>query len=543
MRSRGVLLRVWRYGMLGLRQRLARAPGRRHGASEGPGERWLRLGAVHGVRVRDRDRAGGDAPVRRERPAFVHRGRRPVPPTVRGRSVKIFVPWLRDLCPTELDAEDLAEVLTSKGAEVESIDRPWRGLSGVVVALDVEVTPNRGDLLSVIGVAREVAAATGTPLVAPNVRVDEADESVEGVATIEIHDLDRCPRYRARILRDVRHITAPIAAQARLAASGMRPISAAVDATNYAMLEIGQPLHPFDLSLLKGPGIVVRRARQGERMITLDDVERTFTDDDLLICDAERPVGVGGVMGGELAEISPSTTDVLLEAASFQREGIQRTRRRLALSTEASTRFERGVDPEAVVTGGDRACRLMVEWCDASVLRGALDVGDAPRRRWVSMRASRSSAIIGYEVSVSDAEAVFDRLGMAHERAEEDTIRVEAPGYRFDLELEVDLIEEVVRVQGYDRVGSTLPAIRQPGGVPERYAFVDRIRRAMASAGLREVRPMPFLSDKELRLFGEGDAVRITNPLQGDDGLLRTQLFGGLLRVARRNTHRQVRQG
>ena len=565
--------------------------------------------------------------------------------------MKIFVPWLRDLCPTELAAEELAELLTSKGAEVESIDRPWRGLSGVVVArvvevrdhpnsdtlcvarvqtgsgelevivgvrnmqpgdlvplappgsrvpalpqplgareirgvvsngmlcapdelaispshdgililpadlepgadvaatfglsgevLDVEVTPNRGDLLSVIGVAREVAAATGTPLVAPNVRVDEADETVEGVATIEIDDLDRCPRYRARILRDVRHVTAPIAAQARLTASGMRPISAAVDATNYAMLEIGQPLHPFDLSLLKGPGIVVRRAKQGERMITLDGIERTFIDDDLLICDAERPVGVGGVMGGELAEISPSTTDVLLEAASFQREGIQRTRRRLALSTEASTRFERGVDPEAVVTGGDRACGLMVEWCDASVLRGALDVGEPPRRRWVSMRASRSSAIIGYEVSVSDAEAVFDRLGMAHERPDEDTIRVEAPGYRFDLEREVDLIEEVVRIQGYDRVGSTLPAIRQPGGVPERYAFADRIRLAMTRAGLREVRLMPFLSDKDLRLFGGGDAVRITNPLQADDGLLRTHLLPGLLRVARRNTYRQVRQ-
>jgi phenylalanyl-tRNA synthetase beta chain len=564
--------------------------------------------------------------------------------------VKIVVPWLRELCPTELGAEELAELLTSKGAEVESIDRPWSGLSGVVVArvvevrdhpnsdtlclarvqtgsgelevvvgvrnmkpgdlvplappgsrvpglpepleareirgvlsngmlcaadelgispshegililppglepgadlattfgltgevLDIEVTANRGDFLSVIGIAREVAAATGTPLVPPDVRVNESDETAEAVATLEIEDLERCPRYRARILRDVTHVAAPITAQARLTASGMRPISAAVDATNYAMLEIGQPLHPFDLSLLKGPGIVVRRAEPGERMVTLDGVRRTLTDDDLLICDAERPVGVAGVMGGDLAEISPTTTDILLEAASFQREGIQRTRRRLELSTEASARFERGVDPEAVVSGADRACRLMQAWFGATVLRGAIDVGDPPKRRSIAMRTSRATAVIGYPVSVGDAEDVFDRLGMAHERADEDTIRVEVPGYRADLEREVDLIEEVVRIQGYDRVGSTLPAVRQPGGLPARYAFVDRVRLSMVRAGLREARLMPFVSQKDLQLFGGNDAIRITNPLHADNGWLRTGLLPGLLRAAKRNAFRDVR--
>jgi phenylalanyl-tRNA synthetase beta chain len=564
--------------------------------------------------------------------------------------VRIVVSWVRELCPTELGAEELAELLTSKGAEVESIEWPWAGLSGVVVArvievrdhpdsdklciarvqtgsgelevvvgvrnmqagdlvplappgarvpslaeplgareirgvvsngmlcapdelrvssshegililppnlepgadvartfgltdavLDIEVTPNRGDFLSVMGIAREVAAATGTPLSPPDVRVDETDEPADGVATVEIADPDRCPRYRARILRDVRHVESPIAAQARLTAAGMRPISAAVDATNYAMLEIGQPLHPFDLPLLKGPGIVVRRARPGERMVTLDGVERAFTDDDLLICDAERPVGVAGVMGGELAEISSSTTEILLEAASFRREGIQRTRRRLGLSTEASTRFERGVDPEAVVAGADRACRLLSEWCDASVLRGAVDAGAPIERRWIAMRASRASSLIGYAVSVEDAEDVFDRLGMAHERAGDDTIRVEAPGYRVDLEREVDLIEEVVRIQGYERVGSTLPAIRQPGGVPERFAFADRVRSAMVRAGLREVRQMPFVSESDLALGGDDAAVKVTNPLHAEEGWLRTRLVPGLLRAAKRNAYRHVR--
>jgi phenylalanyl-tRNA synthetase beta chain len=565
--------------------------------------------------------------------------------------VKVVLSWLRELCPTELGAEELAELLTHKGAEVESIERPWADLSGVVVArvlevrdhpnshtlclarvqtgsgelevvvgvrnirdgdlvplappgarvpalphplgareirgvvsngmlcapdelgispshegililppglelgtdvaaafglddavLDIEVTPNRPDFLSVLGIAREVSAATGTPLRPPDTGVEETDENVEGFATLEVLDLERCPRYRARILRDVRHLPSPVAMQARLTAAGMRPISAAVDATNYAMLEIGQPLHPFDLPLLKGPGIMVRRADEGERMVTLDDVERTFTADDLLICDAERPVGVAGVMGGELAEISPTTTDVLLEAAAFQREGIQRTRRRLELSTEASMRFERGVDPEAVVTGADRACRLMAEWCGATVLRGVLEVGGAPDRRRIPMRASRAAALIGYSVSMADAEEVFERLGMPHERVDDDTIRVEAPGYRVDLEREVDLIEEVVRVQGYERVGSTLPPIRQPGGLPERYAFLGRVRASMVRAGLREVRQVPFVSEDDLALAGDaGAAVRITNPLQADEGWLRTRLLPGLLRAAKRNASRHVR--
>lgn len=563
--------------------------------------------------------------------------------------MRVVLSWLRELCPTELGAEELAELLTSKGAEVESVERPWERLSGVIVArvlevrdhpgsdtlciarvqtgsgeqevvvgvrnmgpgdlvplapagatvpalpdplgareirgvvsngmlcspmelaiapthesilvlpeglepgqdvkaalglddavLDIEVTPNRPDFLSVLGIAREVAAATGTAFAMPVVRVDEADEPADAVASLEVLDLERCPRYLARILRDVRLQPSPLRIQARLTAAGMRPISAAIDATNYAMLEIGQPLHPFDLALLKGPGVVVRRAEEGERLVTLDDVERTFTQDDLLICDVERPVAVAGVMGGELAEVSETTGDILLEAASFQREGIQRTRRRLDLSTEASMRFERGVDPEAVPVGADRACHLIAEWGGAKVLRGVLEVGGAPERRRIEMRASRASMLIGYPVSPSDAANVFDRLGMSND-TEGDVVRVEIPGYRPDVEREVDLIEEVVRVQGYERVGSRLPPVRQAGGLPERYAFLGRIRRSLVRAGLREVRQIPFVSDADLELIGDDDAVRVTNPLQPDDAWLRTRLLPGLLEAAGRNVRRDVR--
>jgi phenylalanyl-tRNA synthetase beta chain len=563
--------------------------------------------------------------------------------------VKVVVSWLREWCPTDLPAEELAELLTHKGAEVEKIEYPWARLSGVVVArvievrdhpnsdklclarvqtgsgeqevvvgvrnmaagdlvplagpgatlpalaepltareirgvvsngmlcspvelgvapthegilvlppelelgwdvaqvfglgdavLDIEVTPNRPDFLSVIGIAREVAAATGVPLAGPAFSFEEDLERADAVATVEVADIDRCPRYLARIIRGVRHVDAPIAVQARLTAAGMRPISAAVDATNYAMLEVGQPLHPFDLALLKGPGIVVRRAAEREKLVTLDDVERAFTADDLLICDTERPVAVAGVMGGELAEVSEGTADILLESASFERGGIQRTRRRIELSTEASMRFERGVDPEAVPRGADRACQLMAEWCGGRVLTGVAEAGRAPERRHVPMRASRASMVIGYEVTPVDAAEVFDRLGMTTE-LDADIVTVQVPGYRVDIEREVDLIEEVVRVQGYERVGSALPPVRQAGGLPPTYAFVDRVRRSLAGAGLRQVELLSFASDADLDLTGDHDGVRVTNPLQADEGWMRTRLTPGLLKALKRNLSRQVR--
>jgi phenylalanyl-tRNA synthetase beta chain len=562
--------------------------------------------------------------------------------------VKVVLSWLRESCPADLGPEELAELLTSKGAEVEGIERPWERLVGVTVArvlevrdhpnseklcvarvstgaaerevvvgvrnmrpgdlvplagpgatvpglaeplrareirgvlsdgmlcsamelgispdhegililpgdltpgddvrtalgldeavLDVEVTPNRPDFLSVIGIAREVAAATGEPFVHPDTAFEEDEERAEDAATLEVRDPERCPRYLARIVRGVRHVAAPLTVQARLSAAGMRPISAAVDATNYAMLEIGQPLHPFDLARLEGPGIVVRRARAGERLVTLDDVERSLTDDDLLICDGQRPVAVAGVMGGALAEVSRSTTDILLESASFERGGIQRTRRRIELSTEASMRFERGVDPEAVPKGADRACRLMVEWCGARVLAGRLEVGAAPERRRIPMRASRATMLLGYEVAPRDARDVFDRLGMASS-AEGDTLRVEIPGYRVDIEREVDLIEEVVRIQGYERVPSRLPVVRQAGGLPPAYAFLGRIRRSLSRAGLHEVRLVSFASGSDVALTGDADAVRVANPLQAEEGFMRTRLVPGLLKALARNLSRQV---
>ena len=404
--------------------------------------------------------------------------------------------------------------------------------------LDIEVEPNRPDFLSVIGVAREVSALTGTPLVDPLPPLEESEERARDVATIRIDALDGCPRYVARVIRGITGGTTPIRAQARLTACGMRPISPVVDATNYAMLEIGQPLHAFDLHRLDGPGIVVRRAADGESLRTLDGVDRTMGEGDLLICDVERPVAIAGVMGGATSEVADDTVDVLLESASFTRTGILRTARRLDLHTEASHRFERGSDPEALEAGAARGAQLMAAWAGGVVSSGIAEDGGTPPRRWVSIRPARATALLAYDVSRADVEGVFDRLRMAH-RAPIDgdavALEVEVPGHRVDIEREVDLIEEVARVLGYERIGMRVPPTGQAGGVPESYRFRMRAVDGLVRCGLREVQLMTFASAEDLAMSGDVEPVPVANPLQADEGFLRTRLLPGLVSATARN--------
>ena len=410
-----------------------------------------------------------------------------------------------------------------------------------LAVLDIEVEPNRPDFLSVLGVAREIAAATQVPLREPEVSVTETDEVAAEVVPVGIEANDACPRYLARIVRGVEHRPAPLLAQARIVAAGMRPIDAVVDATNYTMLELGQPLHGFDLARLAGPAIVVRRAIDGEHLRTLDDVDRTLTDADLLICDADGPIALAGVMGGRTSEVTAETRDVLLESATFTRGGILLTARRLDLHSEASHRFERGTDPEGLERAAARCAQLMTSWAGGSVARGVTEAGSLGSRRWVSMRPARAAALLGYPVEPKDAVAVFDTLGMTHRDAD-DAIEVEIPGYRTDLDLEVDLIEEVVRIQGYDRVGTELPRAPHPGGAPDDLAFLDRMKDALVRAGLREIRPTPFVSSEDLAMFGDDDAIAIANPLRAEEGFLRTRLTPGLLHAVARNQARGVAQ-
>jgi phenylalanyl-tRNA synthetase beta chain len=447
------------------------------------------------------------------------------------------------LCsPNELgiSADHSAILVLDEGAEPGAGLKETLGLDESVI--DIEVHPNRPDLLSVVGVAREVAAITGEDLFLPDVSVEESPEPAAEAATVVIVDRDRCPRYLARAIRGVAIEAAPLLVQIRLTSAGMRPLSNVIDATNYVMLEVGQPLHPFDLHRLAGPGIVVRLAGQGERLTTLDGVERSMTPDDLLIADQERGVAVAGVMGGAGAEVSEGTADVLLESANFHPAGIFRTARRLGVRTEASVRFERGVDPEAVWGAATRAASLIAEWSGGTVLRGVIDVGAAPKRRRVTVRPHRASLLLGMELSSADIREALGRLRLpAFE--EEDAVAVEAPSYRVDLAREVDLIEEVGRVAGYERVPSTLPGVRQAGGLSRDQRIRRRLRDVLAGAGLWEAQSSSFVPASDAGLF-PGDrsrAVRLANPVAEDQAYLRTSLLPGLLRAARHNVaHRRL---
>ena len=276
-------------------------------------------------------------------------------------------------------------------------------------------------------------------------------------------------------------------------------------------------------------------------MVTLDDVERVLTQEDLLIADLEHGVGIAGVMGSEDAEVSEATTDVLLESATFERVGVLRSARRLGLRTEASMRFERGVDPEGPGRAADRASALIAAWSGGQVLAGTIDAGHPPERRHVAVRPSRASLLLGEPIEARDVREAFGRLRIEAEERGEDEVVVEVPGYRVDLEIEADLIEDIARVRGYDNIASTLPPVRQSGGLQHSYAFRDRVRQALLRAGAREALSLSFASADDLALTDDRDAVKVANPLAADDAFLRTSLIPGLLKDLRHNVAHGVR--
>jgi phenylalanyl-tRNA synthetase beta chain len=400
--------------------------------------------------------------------------------------------------------------------------------------LDLEVMANRADLLSIFGVAREVAAMSGEDLVPPDPSVSESLERAASAASVQVADPERCPRYVARVIREVGVGPAPLQAQVRLSAAGMRPVSNVVDATNYVMVELGQPLHPFDLRHIAGPGIVVRRAEAGERLTTLDGVDRNLTDEDLLITDVERAVALAGLIGGGETEVSGQTDDVLLEAAHFEPRGIFRTSRRLGLRTEASIRFERGIDPESVEAAAARAAALIVAWSGGRVLSGVVDAGSIPSRRTVSIRPERASMLLGVSLTASEVRESLGRLRIPA-ADEEGRVTAEVPGHRVDLEREVDLIEEVGRVTGYDRVPSSLPGVRQAGGLTAGQRIRREARNLLAGAGLFETLSYSFVPANDAALFDPEGPVRVANPISDEDAFLRTSLLPGLLRAAGRS--------
>jgi phenylalanyl-tRNA synthetase beta chain len=442
----------------------------------------------------------------------------------------------------ELGLNDDASGILELGEEFAPGDDLVEALGMAEPVLDLEITPNRPDCLSVVGIAREVAVLTGQALRQPSFRLREEGDPAEEEFAVEILDPDLCPRYVARLIEMVDIRPAPLWMQYRLKLAGLRPISNVVDITNYVMLETGQPLHAFDADKIKEGRVLVRRAGDGEEMVTLDGVVRRLRSSSLLICDPAGPIALAGVMGGLESEVTEGTRRILLESAHFNPSSILRTAREQELPSEAAYRFERGVDPGGCLYAADRAASLMQELAGGSVRRGAIDVVPQPINP-VSMRLRlpRARRLLGVELEAEWVGGVLRMLGCEVEAVQEDQMEVKAPTFRPDLEREIDLVEELARVYGYSNIPSTLPSRRARGGGLNRPQRKLREARALLTGmGLNEAISYSFVSGHDNRRFTPegGGAVLIANPLSEEQAEMRRSLLPGLLSTLAYNHRR-----
>ncbi|MHB8780644.1 MAG: phenylalanine--tRNA ligase subunit beta [Candidatus Geothermincolia bacterium] len=416
------------------------------------------------------------------------------------------------------------------------------------VVLELEITPNRPDCMNMLGIAREVAALYGLKVKRPSLAVVESARPVEEAAAVAIQDPDLCPRYSARVIEGVRVGDAPLWMQARLRAAGIRPISNIVDVTNYVMWEMGQPLHAFDLDMLAGSRIEVRRAGEREEVVTLDGSTRVLGPEDLLIADAARGVALAGVMGGANSEVSDATTRILLESAYFEPRAVMRTAKLQGFSSEASKRFERGSDPLGTVDAAARAIELMRQNAGGQVCRGTIDILPAEiKRRRLTLMVEHAAGLLGVEVPVQTARALLAAIDVEIEGESvsdgETVIACAVPTFRPDLEREIDLVEEIARLYGYSRMPSTLPASRgKVGKLTREQRGVREAREALVAEGMLEVVTYGFTSRDALERVGalvSGEPRRLANPISDETAVLRTTLLANLLEVLDYNMRRR----
>ena len=448
--------------------------------------------------------------------------------------MKISINWLSELVTLTLKPQELAERLTMAGLAVDSIER-----HGDDHVLDIDLTSNRPDALSHLGVAREAAIICGTELKPRSVNLNEADEAVESAASVEILDPVLCPRYAARVVKGVRVGPSPKWLADRLEAVGQRPVNNIADISNYVMFEMGQPTHAFDLSLLHGRKIIVRRPVTGEQITTLDGFTRELASDYLIIADADHPVAIAGVMGGEETEISERTTDVLIESAYFNPASVRHTAKALGMDSDASYRFARGVDFDAQVRAADRVAQLVSEIAGGRILKGTIDVYPSPiTADSVALRESRIQRLTGLKVPIRRVAEILTALEFQIElNAEERMLTAIPPSFRVDVFCEEDLVEEVARHTGYDLVDTTLPAWSGAGHYLPGEDRRRGIRRSLATMGFDEAYTFSFVNGERDALFrrSETPAAVLANPIDVNQNEMRSSLVTGLLESVQHN--------
>jgi phenylalanyl-tRNA synthetase beta chain len=424
-----------------------------------------------------------------------------------------------------------------------------QALGGGEKVLELGITPNRGDAASVLGVAREVRALFGGRLRLPETAPPEPGAPARQAIAVQIEAPDGCSHYVARVVRGVKGGASPDWLVRKLEASGLRSRGVVVDVTNLVLLELGQPLHGFDLRQLRGGEVRVRRARAGEKLATLDGETRELDPKDLVIADAERAIALAGVMGGRETEVTAGTTDVLIESAHFAPAGVRRTARRHGIRSEASYRFERGVDPEGVRRAADRAARLLAELAGGEVAEGIVEARGEPAARAaeIELELARANRLLGTGFSAEQAISLLARVEVAARETGPGRLRCQAPSHRGDLRIPEDLAEELVRIHGVDQIATTLPlATLAPVSLPRLWSVADRARDALVAAGLYECMNFPFVPEDDPDRLGLGAEdprrrmLRVVNPVKEEEGRLRASLLPSLLRVTRQNLERQV---
>ena len=425
------------------------------------------------------------------------------------------------------------------------------GRSAGDVVYDLEITPNRPDLNSVIGIAREISALTGNPLRLPTISENTVPTETSSVVRVEIHDAELCPRYTARVVRGLKVGPSPAWLKNRLEQVGLRSISNVVDVTNFVMLEIGQPLHAFDYHLLEKDTdgvrtVLVRRATENEKFTTLDRKERALTPEMLLIADRTKGIALAGIMGGQNTEVNEQTRDVLIESANFKPQNIRATSKKLDLRTDSSYRFERGADVGICDWASQRAAVLIQQLAGGEILSNPVDAYPNPQpRKSIKLRTHKVQEVLGIDIPVHEQTRYLNSLELTVQTNGADELTAQIPTFRVDMKREIDLIEEIVRLYGVDRIPSTAPrgAI---GAHPfdSTYDSYSEARRILISCGLTEAQGQTLISDSALAtLAGEGivqRTLRLENPLSSDMNVLRPTLIPGLLDSLRRNAHHQT---
>lgn len=448
--------------------------------------------------------------------------------------MKVSYNWLKDYCKHSLSIKELCEALTNVGLVVDEATPV-----GDDYCMEMEVTSNRPDCLGMIGVAREVAAIVRGGLVIPDVQYETIDEDINGITSVTIEDEELCRRYTARIIKNVNVGPSPEWLQERIKTIGLRPVNNIVDITNFVLMECGQPLHAFDFDKLEGRRIIVRRAVNGEKMEAIDGTQCTLSPDLLMIADSKNPVAIAGIMGGKDSEVSGSTTNILLESAFFEPRNVRRSSRKLGIFSDSSYRFERRVGPECVDWASRRAAKLFQELAGGRIVEGVIDKNSLKAKDSnVTLRLPRLNSLLGIHVEKDVAKDILERLQFKTISETETSLNVSVPAFRADVYREIDLIEEISRIHGYDKIPTKCNVGIKITRESKYDIVVEKVKNIMSGLGFNEIVTDSIVDSSHNQydgLWSKNSSLKISNPLRSGEDLLRKTLILNLLKVKKHN--------